>query len=34
MKTLMRNIMLLAVMVATFSTSSAVAQTLRNASYN
>ncbi len=34
MKTLMRNIMLLAVMVATFCTSSAVAQTLRDASYN
>ena len=34
MKTLMRNIMLLVVMVATFSTSSAVAQTLRDASYN
>ena len=34
MKTLVRNIILLAVMVAAFGTSNAVAQTLRDASYN
>ncbi|MBQ3324822.1 MAG: hypothetical protein IJG81_08275 [Muribaculaceae bacterium] len=34
MKTLVRNIILLAAMVAAFGTSTAVAQTLRDASYN
>ena len=34
MKTLMRNMILLAAMVAAFGTSTAVAQTLRDASYN
>jgi hypothetical protein len=34
MKTLMRNMIMLAVMVAAFGTSNAVAQTLRDASYN
>lgn len=34
MKTLMRNMLLLVVLLAAFETSSAVAQTLRDASYN
>ena len=34
MKTLMRNIILLAAMVVAFGTTTAVAQTLRDASYN
>ena len=34
MKTLMRNMILLAAVVAAFGTSNAVAQTLRDASYN
>ena len=34
MKTLMRNMILLAAMVAAFGTSTTVAQTLRDASYN